>query len=93
MTRAQTMDSKSTTRQRQSAPSAKDESQVLNDWVEIRCPFRTTTKRGMTYICNRLCVKVSPGSSGEAFCGSCKLPFEFEIMPDDSVHHKVRVKK
>lgn len=90
---AQTTALKPTTRQRQSDQNAKSASPAPDEFIEVRCPFRATTKRGMTYICSRLCVKVSPGSSGEAFCSSCKLTFEFEIRQDDSVTHRVRVKK
>lgn len=60
--------------------------------VEIRCPFKVTTKRGMTYTCNRLTVKVGSGSTGEAFCSSCKLTFGFEVK-DSSYKTSVKVKK
>lgn len=53
----------------------------MQELIEIRCPFK---KRGSNnpnkiYLCNRVCVKVRPGSAGEAYCKSCSLPFEFEV--------------
>jgi hypothetical protein len=54
--------------------------------VEIRCPYYVTSKKnGREYPCNRLCVKVNPGSSGEAHCSSCKRGFQF-IVDGRSMH-------
>jgi hypothetical protein len=48
--------------------------------IEVRCPYsRVSKKNGQTYPCNRLSVKVAPGSSGEAFCTSCDKRFEFDV--------------
>lgn len=61
--------------------------------IEVRCPFGVQSKRGHNYTCNRLCVKVAPGASGEAYCTACKKTFEFEIRPDMSVDPRVRAQK
>lgn len=56
--------------------------------VEIRCPKQNyIEKYKKTLVCNWLCVRVSPGSSGEAFCIQCKRrtgdgTFLFEISED-----------
>jgi hypothetical protein len=48
--------------------------------IEIRCPYDVTSKKnGRDYPCNRLCVKVSAGAQGEAWCSSCKRGFEFAV--------------
>lgn len=61
--------------------------------ITIRCPFK---KRGRhntkLYICNRTCVKVTPGSAGEAYCKSCNLAFEFEVDSQARNTIGVRVK-
>ena len=50
------------------------------EFVPVRCPFkRRAKKNGELYVCNRTCVKVSPGSSGEARCRTCGLSFEFNV--------------
>lgn len=62
-------------------------------FIEIRCPFEKQSKvDNNIYKCNRVCVKVTPGSAGEARCRSCHLSFEFEV--DDQAHSAtgVRVK-
>ena len=47
---------------------------------DVRCPYeRLAKKDGKLYVCNSLCVKVSPGSSGEARCRKCGANFIFEI--------------
>ena len=61
--------------------------------VEIRCPFEKKSKTTKEmYTCNRICVKVYPGSAGEAFCRSCHLPFEFEVDQQAKSQTGVRVK-
>ena len=61
--------------------------------IVIRCPFK---RRGVhdnkPYICNRVCVKVTPGSAGEAHCKSCRLSFEFEVDSQARNTTGVRVK-
>lgn len=48
--------------------------------VEIRCPFLRKSKTDdRMHKCNHLCIKVYPGSGGEAWCSSCKLTFEFSV--------------
>lgn len=55
-----------------------------DDLISIRCPNTKTytskhTGKKRTKICNRQCVKVKPGSSGEAHCISCDKTFDFEV--------------
>jgi hypothetical protein len=48
--------------------------------LEIRCPRnRLAKKDGKLYICNSLCVKVTPGSAGETRCRKCRLNFWFDV--------------
>lgn len=60
-----------------------------NDLVSIRCPYSKTymskhTQKERTKICNKQCVKVKPGSSGEAYCSSCEKRFDFEVSTQDA---------
>jgi hypothetical protein len=48
--------------------------------VEVRCPLPSLHKAGEA--CNKLCVRVQPGSSGKAYCSRHDTEFEFQI--DDS---------
>lgn len=65
----------------------------MENLIVIRCPFK---KRGRhdnkLYICNRVCVKVTPGSAGEAYCKECKLTFEFVVDRQARNTTGVRVK-
>lgn len=65
----------------------------MENLIVIRCPFK---KRGRhdnkIYICNRVCVKVIPGSAGEAYCKECKLAFEFVVDRQARNTTGVRVK-
>ena len=57
----------------------------MAELVDIRCPFKRTGKNdGITRLCNHLCVKVFPGSSGETWCSRCNLTFEFEVDNQNS---------
>jgi hypothetical protein len=48
--------------------------------VKIKCPFKVVDRNTKELIsCNRLCVKVYAGSSGEVWCRSCDLKFDFEV--------------
>lgn len=47
--------------------------------LEIRCPFMITDKKGKLIKCNKLCVKVYPGSAGECQCRGCKRKFQFSV--------------
>lgn len=71
--------------------------------VEVRCPFQKkatsnfaknghVVKKGELYNCSFLCTKVYPGSSGEAFCSSCKLSFEFEVGSQETPTTSIPVK-
>ena len=63
-------------------------------WVEIRCPFEKRSKSdNKLYKCNRVCVKVVPGSAGEARCRSCHLSFEFEVDSQSKNTTGIRVRK
>lgn len=62
--------------------------------VEIRCPFKTQSYKpelGLV-ICNRVCAKVYPGSSGEGFCHSCKLSFEYQVNEQSVTNKSIKVK-
>ena len=66
---------------------------MVTDRVEIRCPFKKISKfDGKLYQCPQICVKVDPGSSGEAWCRRCKLAFEFEVDSQSNYRPKVKVK-
>ena len=66
--------------------------------VEVRCPFIPQYRKiaGKLYpynkLCNNLCAKVYPGSSGEGFCDSCKLTFEYQVDDQSESSTRVRVK-
>lgn len=48
--------------------------------IQVRCPGMVWDKnKGETIKCNKLCVKVFPGSSGEIMCRSCHLKFRFYV--------------
>lgn len=47
--------------------------------IPIRCPAMITDKNGKLIKCNKLCVRVFPGSSGEAVCRGCKRKFRFYV--------------
>jgi hypothetical protein len=52
----------------------------MSELIDIRCPFKRKSKSdGIIRLCNHLCVKVYPGSSGETRCTRCNLNFEFEV--------------
>lgn len=51
--------------------------------VDVRCPLQKYVKKYRSYKnCNRLCIRVNPGSSGEAFCPQCHQTFLFEVSSD-----------
>lgn len=65
----------------------------MENLVEIRCPFKKKSKLDdKMYACNRICVKVTPGSGGEARCRSCHKSFEFEVDRQAQSATGVRVK-
>lgn len=46
----------------------------------VRCPGMVMDKsKGELVKCNKLCLKVYPGSSGEVQCRHCKLKFHFYV--------------
>lgn len=47
--------------------------------ISVRCPAMLTDKNGKLIKCNKLCVKVFPGSSGEIQCRGCKRRFRFYV--------------
>lgn len=59
--------------------------------LPVRCPGMVMDKKkGELVKCNTLCVKVFPGSSGEAFCRHCKMRFRFYV--DSQAHSSLAVK-
>lgn len=61
--------------------------------IEIRCPLKYKDKlTDKLKICNRLCVKVYPPGSGEAYCSSCKMTFEYEINEQAFMKTSVKAK-
>lgn len=63
------------------------------DLLEIRCPFKIKSKKdGKLYNCNRICVKVTSGSSGEAMCRSCHLTFNFKT-DNNEIKRTVKIKE
>jgi hypothetical protein len=62
--------------------------------TEIRCTFKRKSKTDSKIrVCNHLCVKVYPGSSGETWCSRCNLSFEFEVNTQSYSRNIVRVQK
>ena len=48
--------------------------------IPVRCPAMIVNKNtGEKMRCNKLCVKVFPGSSGEVQCRGCKRRFRFYV--------------
>lgn len=48
--------------------------------ISIRCPNMVFDKvKKELRKCDKLCLKVFPGSSGEAICRHCKLKFRFYV--------------
>lgn len=47
--------------------------------MPVRCPAMIKDKNGKLIKCNKLCVKVYPGSSGEVQCRHCKTRFHFYV--------------
>lgn len=66
----------------------------MENLVEVRCPFEkeSKTESNTVYKCNRICVKVTPGSAGEARCRSCHKSFEFDVDSQAKIETWVRVK-
>lgn len=66
----------------------------MDNLIDIRCPFKKkgTHDDNKVYVCNRTCVRVRPGSAGEAYCKSCRLSFEFEVDRQAQAMTGVRVK-
>lgn len=60
---------------------------------EIRCPAMVKPKKSKQLMkCNHLCVKVYPGSSGEAKCRHCQMVFNFYVDSQAQSMLSVRVK-
>ena len=74
---------------------SKEEQAYLDEWkaaqepVKVKAPKKTSTRKKKTtnevknkekfVKCNKLCVKVFPGSSGEIVCRACKRRFRFYV--------------
>lgn len=61
--------------------------------LEVRCPGHIIDKSGNERICNKLCLKVYPGSSGEIQCRHCKSRFKFYIDNQATSSLAVRTNK
>lgn len=67
--------------------------EVKSELVDVNCPFQKKDRHTQQLrTCNKLCVRVYPGSSGETFCTVCKLTFEFDVQPQVAVNTRVNVK-
>lgn len=59
----------------------------------VRCPGMVMDKsKGELVKCNKLCLKVYPGSSGEVQCRHCKLKFHFYVDSQAKSMLSVRAK-
>lgn len=55
--------------------------ETTDNFLEIRCPYERISKSdNKLYKCNSMCVKVTPGSAGEARCRKCGLNFLFATV-------------
>lgn len=61
--------------------------------IEIRCPIERLGTNGKLYVCNSVCAKLTPGSSGELRCRKCRLTFWAEVDPHARRTTGVLVKK
>lgn len=67
---------------------------MMNELIDINCPFQKRLARGLALErCNRVIVRVYPGSAGEAWCRSCKLGFDFEVNSQGDYKSKVVVQR
>lgn len=65
---------------------------MSNELIPINCPFtRKDPATGVIFPCPQLCVKVAPGSRGEAWCRRCRLSFDFEVDAQSTYKPSVRV--
>lgn len=59
----------------------------------VKCPFQRLSRTdGKLYRCNALCVRVKPGSEGEARCRKCRLKFNFECNQEGVINAFVNAK-
>ena len=58
----------------------------------FRLPSVPESSLGIRFRLMPVCVKVTPGSAGEAHCKSCRLSFEFEVDSQARNTTGVRVK-
>lgn len=49
----------------------------MSQLIDVRCPL--PSKGRPDKVCNKLCVRVMPGSSGRAFCPRHESEFEFQV--------------
>ena len=62
--------------------------------LEVRCPGQVYDKvKDELVKCNKLCVKVYPGSSGEIQCRHCKIKFNFYVDSQAKSILSVRAKQ
>lgn len=61
--------------------------------INVRCPFHFKIKKnGAIVACNKLIVRTSPNSYGEAYCWRCRLKFDYKINGEEFTSI-VKVKK
>lgn len=49
----------------------------MTQLIDVRCPLPAKGRPDKT--CNKLCVRVMPGSSGRVFCPRHEAEFEFQV--------------
>ncbi len=60
--------------------------------LDVRCPYERISKSDQKlYKCNSLCVRVTPGSAGEARCRKCGLNFLFGADENAQIQTGVRI--
>lgn len=67
---------------------------MSDELTSIRCPFikeytSKHTGKLVKKVCNKQCVKVQPGSRGEAYCSTCDKAFDFEVSFEDSGNNRL----
>lgn len=61
--------------------------------ISIRCPNQFYSKKyNKNLSCFELCVRVKPGSTGEAYCRRCRKKFNFEVQTQSGEEKRVSVK-
>lgn len=61
------------------------------DLIDVRCPMERGDGSGKP--CNRLCVRVKAGSSGQAHCPRHDKAFEFEVDDFRTISATIKTEK